>query len=97
MSIEGENKDYISELELKTQQLENKIAELQSEIAYYKNLVTVKKAKPLENDEEVKFIQDENFGFHELTSLIKRDPKMVKMTMIDQIWQSTGNNSETRK
>ena len=97
MSIGKENKDYISELELTNQQLENKISELQNTISYYKNLVTTKGIKPLENDEEFKFIKDEDFGFYELNSLIKRDPKMVKMTMIDQLWQTTGNNSESRK
>ena len=97
MNIGRENKDYISELELKNQQLENKISELQNTISYYKNLVTTKGIKPLENDEEFKFIKDEDFGFYELNSLIKRDPKMVKMTMIDQLWQTTGNNSESRK
>ena len=69
MSIGKENKDYISELECKNQQLENKILELQSEIAYYKGLMTIKGIKPSENDEEVKFIQDEDFGFQELNSL----------------------------
>ena len=97
MNIGKENKDYISELELKNQQLENKISELQSEIAYYKGLINAKEIKPLHNDEEMKFIQDENFGFYELNSLIKRDPNIVKMTMIDQLWQSVGNNSEARK
>ena len=90
-------KDYISELEFKNKQLESKITELQNEISYYKSLVTVKKVGLGENDEEIKFIEDEDFGFKELGSLFKRDPGLVKMTMIDHLWQSVGTNSQVRK
>ena len=57
----------------------------------------IKGFKPNEDDEEMKFLMEENFMFNEFVSLMKSNPKLVKTTMFDQITQSSGTNSETRK
>ena len=45
----------------------------------------------------MKFVKEEDFAFNEFISLMKNNPKMVKMTMCDQLWQNIGTNSESRK
>ena len=94
---ESVNKDYIAELEKKNKLLEETISNLQSELLFYKNLISVKNIDSCKGDEEMKFLNEENFAFNEFRTLVKNNPKMVKMTMCDQIWQNIGPWSESRK
>ena len=89
--------DYIEKLEDKNRNLEQEVTKLRDELSACKNLLLVKGCKPNENDEEMKFLMEENYMFNEFISLMESNPKMVKMTMFDQISQNSGTNSESRK
>ena len=59
--------------------------------------MTIKDIQLNDNDKVCKLIEDQEFGFKNMYNLLKQNPGMVKMTMFDQLWQSYGTNSPTRK
>ena len=94
--MEFRSKVQRREEKVKNKELQDKVNMLQNELSTFKNKIDMNDIKAGTN-EEMKFLDNQEFQFNGLVKLIKNNPQMVKMTMIDNLWQETGTNSESRK
>lgn len=87
----------MQDLERQNEELKLKIAELEDKIRNYEDILNLKNIEIEKQSAKFDFLKDEDFGFNELQKLLAQEPGMVRMTMLDQLWQGYGPNSPSRK